>query len=559
MVRSGKLKFRDTGNDHLYIHNFSNLSANRTITWPLLTADDEPLFKTFAATPVNKTIDIKDNTLALRGWTVLLMKVGTTYYAIKYDGTVISSSTTAETVIAAAIANKGVLYFAHTGADSGLTNWNLSAGFTGFTITDNTTITSDYNAVFINVPNGFTGVAFKIGGAGADPDDGVHINNISIAEAGSPSKLWTAIKIEIVTGANSSFGNYRNITIYDANVAVELETAGTGFITNDIFSDMIIYNSNTGFLFDNLGDQISENIFQNIGIETNGAASWGFKNITGTANTFINCRVWDIGAAGTEANILSSSSGTIIIGGRMVGGAGHFIDDGVKTLIVDSGNIVTTRLLPTPDLQKTGTWSGTATTLGNGILTSRLQAIAVGTGANSDGSDSTGIYRTFDTAGTINSLSGIRTDNAMMRRILNCYFKTAIYLNSVTNVRVFAGFVADSTAPTSTSDPLNAKEGVALWLDSAVSANWKRYHNDSSGAGTVDDTTIAALTSTLYPIEIYAVGDSKFRIVALGTSTDISTNIPASTTGLAFWIYIENTTGASRTFRSYYAIVKNDK
>src|SRR6185436_6926791 len=68
-IRSGKLKFRDSGNDHNYIHNFSNLAADRTITWPLLTANDEPLFKDFGAALTTKTIDIVSNTLKLRQYT----------------------------------------------------------------------------------------------------------------------------------------------------------------------------------------------------------------------------------------------------------------------------------------------------------------------------------------------------------------------------------------------------------------------------------------------------------------------------------------------------------
>jgi len=557
--RTGKLKFRDSGNDHLYIHNFANLAANRNVAWPLLTADDEVTFNAFAQTLTNKTINPKDNTLQLQHPTVLMMKSGSTYYAIKYDGTIISSSTTAETVIAAAIAVKGVIHFVNNQATSvSKVDWTLSAGFTGFTIPDGYVhIVADPN-IFLIVPQGYTGIVFKIGGSGNDPDD-ASINGFYIKEGGSPAKLWTAVKLEIVTGGSAFCTVLQNMQIGDCNVAYELETTGTGFITNCIFRDITIYDSNIGFLFDITGGECSENLFQNIQFETNGAATWGWKNITGTGNTFINCKAWDMAAGGTEMNIVAGSSGTTIIGGRVTGGGAHFIDDGVKTLILDSGNTTNFRLQPTPDLVKIGTWSGIATTAGDGLLNGRLSQIVVGTGTDTNAADSTGVYRSFNTGAVSGGMSGSRLNDISLLRINNAYFKAKLRLDNNTATRVFVGLVASSSAPTATSDPLNAREGVALWFDSAVSANWKRLHNDTVGSGTVDDTSMAALTGTEYIIEIYAVADTKFRFVFNGVSTDISSNIPGSTTALAYWFYIENTASAAKSMRAYYTIVRSDK
>jgi len=560
-IRTAKLKFRDSGNDHNYIHHFSNLAADRTVQWPLLTGNDEVSFLAHTSTFTNKTIDIVSNTLKLRQYTSMVFKVGSTYYAIKYDGSVISSGSTFETVFAAALAVKGTTYLANTdidGSGQGLFTCSGALSNPGFSLTSSNHIVGDASSLtYIAVPQGYTGTLFRYDTAASAP----FMSGFGVYEAGTPARDWTGIKLECGTGDAAAFGIIKDMQFYDTNIGIELETSGTGYINSNRFDNLIFWSPDTcGILFDQQANEISQNMFTNVAVQARaGGTTYGFKDVAGTNNQFNGCSVWDIDDTGIECNIKSTATGTMIIGGRMVGGKGHFIDQGVKTWIMDTGNIVTSNALLTPDLAKTGSWYGTATTIGNGILTSRLQAITVGTGANSDASDSTGIYRTFDTNATINSLAGIRCDNAMFRRILNCYFKTALYLNSVSNVRVFAGFVANSSAPASAADPLNALEGVALWFDSAVSANWKRYHNDSSGAGTVDDTSVAAATSTLYPVEIYAVGDSKFRIVFNGVSTDISSNIPASTTGLAFWVYMENTTGASRTMRAYYINTRTDK
>jgi hypothetical protein len=166
----------------------------------------------------------------------------------------------------------------------------------------------------------------------------------------------------------------------------------------------------------------------------------------------------------------------------------------------------------------------------------------------------------MDTGATVNSIAGHRFGVTGLRGDLNCYYKTAIYIPTNTSMRVFAGFIGSSSAPTSSADPLNALSGVALWLDTAVSANWKIMHNDGSGASTVDDTSVAAAVSTQYPVEIYHMrGPSKWRVVFNGTFFDITTDKPGTTTNLGFYTQIENLTAASRTMRIYYEIIKSDK
>ena len=558
--RDGKLKFRDSGNDHLYIHNFANLAANRNINWPLLAADDEPLFKTFAATLNNKTLDIKDNTLGLRHHFTHVFKVGSTYYAKKYDGTLISSSATFETVFAAAIALKGVIFMADSERSvNNFTEYNCSAG-TEFILDDATYIIGESPNVAILVPDGYTGNLFKISPTGAGSY--TNIRNISVGEQGTPDRNWTAFKYTMGSGKSASLQTpLDNVVIYNASVGVELETThSTAFLNSLRFNDVTIYGTRTGFLFDQTAGDIDQNMFTNCNVQaTTAVTTTGFKDIDGTNNLFIGCSVWDPDDSATECNIKATADGTMIYGGRMTGGKGHFIDLGTKTLLIDSGNIVTSRLLTRADLAKTGQWVGSASTNGDGILNGRLAQIEIGTGsAASNTVDSTGMYRTMDTGATVNSLAGYRSSVVLTRRANNAYFKTAIYLNDITATRVFAGLTSSGSAPSSAADPLANLSGVGLWFDSAVSANWKRGHNDGDATGDYDDTTIAAATATLYPIEVYAVGDTKWRIVALGQSTDITTEIPSSTSNQAFWVYIENTAGDSKTMRIYYLILKTD-
>lgn len=514
---------------------------------------------------LSQNIDLPKN-IALRMPTVTCFKKDGVYYARKYDGTLISSSTTAETVLSAALANKGVVYLAHSRGDSTeFTQWNFSGslGDPGFTIGGNTWLISDSKDVFLQVPNGYTGTLFRI-----DSDveaDEVGMRGFSMEEQGSATYSYKAIKFQI-NGSNSMiFTRFSDLFIYSADTAIELETSNSRWINGNLFDNINIYNPKVGVLFDQQSGQISENTFNSVNIQSKTAVTTnGFKDVNGRGNMFMNCKVWDLDTTGTECNIKSTADGTVIIGGRMTGTSGSFVNQGIKTLILDSGGTNIINVSTTPDVARYGIYHADSNTNAEGFLDGRCSEILVGAGppTSAQTNDGTGIYRTYDTSATINNLGGFRNNLAQMRRDLNPYFKTAIYLNSVSNVRVFAGFVASSSAPASSADPLNAKEGIALWLDSAVSADFKLMHNDSSGASAVDalSPAVTAATATLYPVEIYGIANSgKFRFVFNGVSTDVSSNIPAASTSLAFWVYMENTTAASRTFRMYYAIVRTDK
>jgi hypothetical protein len=537
------------------------IAADRNLNLPLTTGTDTIAVTGLAQTLTNKTIDIKDNFIGLRQYTSILFKVGSTYYAIKYDGTVISSGTTAETVIQAALDQKGTVYF----ADAGVSSWALSGAFTGFTVDRGTRILCDSRAsrVTIDVPQGFTGTAFRFIGSSGSLAETSGMDGITIVEGGTEQRDWTGIKIDIEGTDSMSYGNFRNIWIYDAAVGVELEVSNSRWIESCSFENITCNNCVIGFLFDAQTIGIQRNVFTKCNvIDGSSLTTNAFKDIDGRGNMFIGCDVWDVDTTASEANIKSTAEGTVIIGGMMTGDVGTFEDRGIGTLILDkntkagSGLNVITR----PDVVKMGTWDGSGATSGvSGLLDGRLLEIVVGTAGSSPADDSTGIYRTYDTGATINSLNGQRWNTASMERSLGAYFKTALYLNSVSNVRIFAGFTSSASAPASAADPLNALSGVAWWFDSAVSANVKIMHNDGSGASTTVDTGVAAATSTLYPIEIYAVNDSRFRFVFNGVTTNVTTDMPASATDLSYWIYIENTTGASRTMRSYYTIIRSDK
>lgn len=507
-------------------------------------------------------IDAAYNSIGQRSYTSIVFKVGSTYYARKNDGSLISSSTTLDGVLSAACALKGSVLIAGTDTSTP-TNMSFSGSFAGIDLQADTCVIID-KSVNLNVSNGYTGFVFR------DHDQG-YLGIVlygSINENGSPARNWTFFKLQS-DGSSGCINTYLQGfggQINNASVAVELNCTSPGFINGNTFSGLFIDGTVTAFKF--VGSStgpIHHNYFENITLEgeNGGAVRTGFKDICGERNAFIKCDTNDFASTDFSFNFTSSSRGNHVENCAL--DQGTFVDQGFQNSVTnvrtggDTTSGILTSQMTRPDLVKIGTWFANGNiTGGEGILNGKLSSIAVGTGTSSGSNDNTGVYQSFDTGATINSLTGNRLNFALTKRLLHPYFKTSINLGSNTNVRVFAGFVATSSAPVSAADPLNALEGVALWFDSGVSANWKRMHNDNVGASTVDDTGLAAGTGTLYPVEIYAVDDNRFRFVFNGTTTDITTNIPASTTSLAYWLYMENTTGASRTFKSAYVVFRSD-
>ena len=59
-----ELSIEDMSNDHVYTYGVSELSADRTITLPLLTNNDTFVFESHSQTLINKIIDFDNNTVS---------------------------------------------------------------------------------------------------------------------------------------------------------------------------------------------------------------------------------------------------------------------------------------------------------------------------------------------------------------------------------------------------------------------------------------------------------------------------------------------------------------
>jgi hypothetical protein len=263
-------------------------------------------------TIVGSTIDVIDNTIALRQYSSVVFKSGSTYYAKNAAGTIISSGLVPETVIQTALTGGGTIFIADG-------TYDLSAGFTGFTVGTNDHVILS-RAVTIRVPNGYTGVMWEFAAAitGCTLEGGVH------GEQGTPARDWTWVRMYAPT--SGIYANIiRNSIVENANIGIKLLIdSTTGWVNNNWFVNLkmtscVIFvdfdydavwpaTEATGF-FDNhfLGLYCQSLV--------SGETTYGFKNIKHGRNTFIDCNVWDANGAQVTANFDVGSSFNMAIGG----------------------------------------------------------------------------------------------------------------------------------------------------------------------------------------------------------------------------------------------------
>lgn len=124
--------------------------------------------------------------------------------------------------------------------------------------------------------------------------------------------------------------------------------------------------------------------------------------------------------------------------------------------------------------------------------------------------------------------------------------------NATTAVRGFIGLWNTFTAPTSAADILNGRGGAGLWIDTAVSSNWKIMHNDGTGASTISDMSPTATISNagVHTVEIFGdypafPGSYTVTLAHPGgySRNNVTTNIFNSGI-LGFLISLEATTAA---------------
>lgn len=454
----------------------------------------------------------------------------------------------------------------------------LSSSFTGFDIPEFTSIRCPPNCI-VFVPNGYDEFMWRMNGYTTGQSSATQQMGLLggyFREAGTPQNLWDGLLLQCNdpddSGAlYSCFG--RDFTIANALHGIHLKTTddnGLSFINGCQFMNIQLANCEKMIRFNQNGKPLyaggigfaSRNEFISIVGQAGSDTVHGVQDITGKANQFIGCKMWDMPGGGITSNITAAAFNTQILGGIMT--SQNFVDLGVDSFVFDDivklrwSDIELSALSGPIRGKKFGRFDGTSTSSGSGIFSGGFSQTG-GAGAFMDTVN--GMYSRFDTGAVSGNTANMRYANPYTVRAFNPFLGIKFMLSVATNNRTHIGFKTTPTTAVAdgTDDPLANISGVMI-AQRAADNTFQICSNNGSANSNFAPTGVSIVANTIYTIKFRAVGDSKFQYSLNGGAwTDITTQIPASTTAIGVYAGIQTAESAIHQQRIYGIETQSDK
>ena len=492
-----------------------------------------------------------------------IYKIGATYYAEKFDGTLISSSGTFETVLQAALNLGGTTNIEQTGTFTFNSIGVQIPVYTHLHLGQSTVLSppaSSAGFVMINIgdhPTGFVRNAKVTGGR--------------LLKA-TGEQDWTAIEL---SSPGDSDGNawavIEDVVMYYPGTGIVFNSYNDGWISNAHISRCTIYYSKIGVDFQKNGSRDSpfRSVFDDLTMQPLDIASgkyilYGFKNVQWKDLTFRDCKVWDLEDSNLQKTMSIAPSALSIrikagIIANTTGIGGFFEDNSTLRSVTIEGDewqapmygyeTMTASIFPTNGRRKGG-WEPTAATAGGGwgMTAGGWTNHAVGgagggvTVTYADGS----AYRTYTTGAVSGNGAGVRYPHPVTCRGWNPVYKIRFRLSSASARRVAFGWIGSTSMDISGDDNLVSLNGVMLGAR-AADTTWRILHNNGAGGQGATDTGVA-IDTAITTFELYAkeTQTNKWRYSINGVwGTVTSTDIPAQDTTLS--PYAEIATGTAGT------------
>jgi len=248
-------QINDTSADHQYVFAVNELSADRTVTLPLLTGADEFVFKDHTVTLTNKTIDLGSNTLtgsiaefdaALQSDTfVFNSEIGTDVQA--YDAVLDDLSALSPVADNEFIVGTGAGTYAHESGATARTSLGVAIG-TDVQAFD--AVLDDLSALSVVADNEFivgTGAGTYAHESGATARTSMGLGTGDSVTFNNVSDTLGELR-QLPTPDAAKTGSY-SLDTGDVGVAVEVGSGGSITIPNSTFSadDIVsVYNKSGG-------------------------------------------------------------------------------------------------------------------------------------------------------------------------------------------------------------------------------------------------------------------------------------------------------------------------
>lgn len=240
----------------------------------------------------------------------------------------------------------------------------------------------------------------------------------------------------------------------------------------------------------------------------------------------------------------------------------EMIANGTATKFQSSRPITQIQATKNPFYRKAGAVyaATTTTTAKDGLYVDVIES-----GTKTLGTDQwLGTYLNYNTGTTANSKAGLNGGTAvtMFTRTSYPYKRTHVKIPTVTSSRYYGGFASYTTLPVTDTPLGSADSGIIVGWNS-TDTNIRIYNNDGTGAAPASiDTGLAKPTSSWSYEIISDDANGRFTVnVVTNTpatfSTNITTRIPGSTTRLAVYDCVENTTTTARDLQLNVSIVES--
>jgi hypothetical protein len=366
--------FRDTQTDIVYEFNGSS--------WDIIIGN------TKTETLSNKTINPTSNTIPfLNSYAYTIYQDGG---AIKMRNNltgVITSNANLDPLITTVLASSTP----SVEVQSSSSNYDLSSGFSGWTMVQNAIIHFDKNCI-IRVPNAYTGYCFLY----TNFCQYTILEGGYWTEQGTPAGDWDWVYIfpDMSPSEEGVLHNtVRDVVIYKASKMLHFKTDTTSWINSNTFQNLFanwceyaLYKEHVN-AWTVLASGMNVNTFIDIRMQSQPnppQALGGFVGIDGDANTFINCSVWDLQAANASAKSLDISSNaryTTVIGGYIA--SYNITDSGKWTAFHDKYQGLKSHKLNITGISASSTAETIATIQMDDDTTGSGMFIGNGTSANS--------------------------------------------------------------------------------------------------------------------------------------------------------------------------------
>ena len=497
-------------------------------------------------------------------------KIGATYYADKYDGSLITSSGTFETVLQASLNLGGTTYIDQAGT--------FTFNTVGVTMPTYSRLEMGYSTI-ISPPVSSSGfVCINIG---------KHVNNqVSHSRQcqifggriakNTGEQDWIGIELSTDGDTNgNSFAVIQDVVIYWPGTGIRIISSADGWCSNFNISRSIVYYPLIGVDFIKGGSRdtpfrakFDDFTIQSLAAPNNPATftQIGFKDVYYKDLHFYNCNVWDLGTPANQKTMtfLPGAFDIKIKGGTIArNDIGFRLEDYTTargiSIEADDWNLPTygtepmTQTIFVRNGRRKGGWEPSAGA-GWGMVSGAWTNHAVGgagtplTIAYADGT----VGHSFTTGPSIGNGAGIRFPKLITCRGWNPVYKIKFRLQSTSATlrRVLFGWLGSTTLDVSADDNLTALHGIGLGCRGADST-WRILSNNGTGGQAAADTGIT-IDTAMHTFELVGQDDittNKWKYAIDGTLVQLpASDIPAQDAGLSPYAQVATGTGAAKGF-----------